>query len=632
MVVPARELPSLPDDSRIPQPSAGDKASPSVVPPESSSSSWVTLQRRIGNYRSLANHLVPSPLGVMSAVRSSFVEHPRSNSETDNPYQTARRAFSYDTSADESSLIAYSSQSPSTISSRSRLNDDMATVGGRVTLKTLTEVVASAKPSGSSVSKKAPVVATAGSATSQSESHQQWDRPPQPPASNSPLSSLEDLCSNLLKKRLGRQGDRRGSLKLSLSQASSKLFPNRGRSSASEASTASRDSTNKNHTAIADDDDAKTKCDAVDDGGSKILPFQNCRQSRSTSSIPSGIRPSKEPAQREFHDIYEVVNPLIGRGSTCRVMEVKPRSRRTSAAADELAASYACKVMKISNNTNKACQSSSNSESQSRQHDGPAATREMLSMELQVFKSLGSHQHPSILALHDVIWSSCGKECYLVTELAKGGNLADALQRLGRLEEPVARAVISQVLEAVGFMHSHGLAHRDLKLDNIFLMESNDDFSPGNVKVADFGLTKFLTGGECKTAGSCHTICGSPLYVAPEMLMLHRVTDQGCGPRNLAKYDLKIDTWACGIIMFQLLSGKQPFSHAKGLHSLFCAISAGEYKMDMGAYEWLDVSKDAKDFVLFLLEMNPGQRPTADEALKHAWLNGRSHAYRSTCP
>ena len=88
--------------------------------------------------------------------------------------------------------------------------------------------------------------------------------------------------------------------------------------------------------------------------------------------------------------------------------------------------------------------------------------------------------------------------------------------------------------------------------------------------------------------------------------------------------------WACcGVILFHLLSGKRPFSHATGIHSLFRAIRAGDYTRDMTSTEWLNVSTDGKNFVKFLLEVDPEKRPTAAEALNHAWLNGRSQPLQS---
>ena len=345
---------------------------------------------------------------------------------------------------------------------------------------------------------------------------------------------------------------------------------------------------------------------------------QNCEDMQELSVEGS----ANSFTRSDFYSKYEVLNPSIGTGSTCLVMEIQMRipqhnegrhdSRVDGYGKDHESppsqsngtCKYACKVIKM-------CGAEGGS------NDQYATTREMIMMELRVMRSLRCH--PSILTLHDVIWSETTKECFLVTELAKGGTLANALQMRGRLEESVAREVMLQVLEGLAFMHRLGLAHRDLKMENIFLLEP-DDFSPGNVQIADFGLSK-LVEGSLGAAGpkSSHSICGSPLYIAPEMLEFYKVDPDNAG-KNLAKYGLKIDMWACGIVLYQLLSGRDPFTHAKGIHSLFLAIKAGEY--NVSSYEWSRVSREARDIVMCLLQVDPKKRLTADEALEHPWITG----------
>ena len=354
-------------------------------------------------------------------------------------------------------------------------------------------------------------------------------------AAKSPISgtrsSLNDLCKNL--RKMGRRGSGGSLLRRSVTRA---------------ASIASGGNNNKK---VADDTDEPNV-----DGGAR-----NNDDPESSSAM--GLSGST----CDFHSMYEIVSPLIGEGSTCRVMEVKRKTKSlkllpyhsgndddgdcgiddvstATTKGKDIETSYACKVMKIATTNHDTSQSSSGST----RKDTQETTREMVTMELQVMKSLGAH--PSILALHDVIWSGTADQCacYLVTELARGGTLADVLKERGRLQEHVARAVMSQVLGAVGFMHSNGLAHRDLKPHNIFLMRPNE-FGPGNIKVADFGLSKFLASNSTKStfddcgdvkskcdSGERHTICGSPLYVAPEMLMVAPGTDgTGKNGKNLAQ-------------------------------------------------------------------------------------------------
>ena len=330
---------------------------------------------------------------------------------------------------------------------------------------------------------------------------------------------------------------------------------------------------------------------------------------------------------RDFYSKYTVINPVIGKGSTSYVMEIAKKSSRRSSISlgersyeksplrNEVATStnYACKVIKMRGFDQALGESSSSAAAKLKTFE-QGAKLESVQMELRAMMALESH--PSILKLHDVVWSVSTRECFLVTELARGGTLATALEMRGELQESLAKEVMLQVLDGVAFMHHHGLAHRDLKLENILLMEP-DEFGMGSVKISDFGLTKLLTSGDTDSSGnhfeSEHSICGSPLYIAPEML--DTTQDNGT---DIAKYGLKIDIWACGIVLFQLLSGKNPFGHAKGIYTLFAAIKAGDYSVSTN--EWQHVSREAQDFVKLLLQVDPVKRPTAEEVFGSAWL------------
>jgi len=123
-----------------------------------------------------------------------------------------------------------------------------------------------------------------------------------------------------------------------------------------------------------------------------------------------------------------------------------------------------------------------------------------------------------------------------VTELAEGGELLERLSYEGSFSEADARLVVLQILRAIDYLHWKNVVHRDLKLENILL--SSD--SPPVVKVADFGLSRFFSDGS-----ELRTICGSPLYVAPEIL------DIGVGADT---YTPAVDMWSVGVILYILLS------------------------------------------------------------------------------
>ena len=334
----------------------------------------------------------------------------------------------------------------------------------------------------------------------------------------------------------------------------------------------------------------------------------------------------KESHPKAFMSKYEVSKPYIATGSTCYVMEVKlrhPRWKMSSDADEGVEPSvgddsanhqtpcddpderYACKVITV-RKSDKTLQGIS-----------PSESREDVLKELEILKQLSSHRR--ILQLRDVYWSDCGDMCYMITSLAKGGDLLDMVSRQGpSLGEKAAKTAMQQVLEGIAFMHGKGFVHRDLKLSNIVI---NTVGSKGlnasepavEFQIADFGMSKHLSQDD----GSCgkHTICGSPSCVAPEILECPDVC-QLSGKKQV-HYGRKIDIWSCGVMLFTLLSGKQPFT-GKGIGDLFRAIKTGQ--IDLTGKAWAKVSAEAKDFVRLLLTTNPAERPSAEEALMHPWI------------
>lgn len=134
---------------------------------------------------------------------------------------------------------------------------------------------------------------------------------------------------------------------------------------------------------------------------------------------------------------------------------------------------------------------------------------------------------------------------------------------------------------ALVFCHSKGIAHRDLKLENL-LFDSNQ-----NLKIADFGLCNTMKDGE-----SLQTACGSPDYAAPEILM-HEAYD-----------GTKIDAWSSGVILYTMLYGELPFD-GKNQSQMFQKVIAGDFTFKESV---ADVSKDAKDLIRKLLDPNPSTR------------------------
>ncbi|GAX83638.1 hypothetical protein CEUSTIGMA_g11062.t1 [Chlamydomonas eustigma] len=227
-----------------------------------------------------------------------------------------------------------------------------------------------------------------------------------------------------------------------------------------------------------------------------------------------------------------------------------------------------------------------------------AAGDNSLEREIQVLIKVN---HPNCIKLYDVYITP--RKVYLVTELVTGGELLDRVTEKGNYTEKDAASLIRQILEGVAYLHANGIVHRDLKLENMIMMNERDD-SP--VKIADFGLSKFFSP---ETVLS--TMCGSPQYVAPEVL--------GVGD-GLKEYSPAVDMWSVGVILFILLSGYSPFDDDNDA-VLFEKIKKGTYDADDPI--WEGISKDAKDIVAKLLTVDSSARLSAEQALQHPWVQGK---------
>jgi len=207
--------------------------------------------------------------------------------------------------------------------------------------------------------------------------------------------------------------------------------------------------------------------------------------------------------------------------------------------------------------------------------------------------------HPNIVRLEEVYESE--EEIYLVEELCNGGELFDRLddQPDYHYTEQECARLVKQMLCAVRYIHSKGIIHRDLKLEN-FLFSSRAANS--ELKLIDFGLSKHFTQGEFMKIP-----VGTPYTVAPEVI--------------LGNYNEKCDVWAIGVITYLLLSGDSPFGGCGGPESLLTVRN----NILNGAYSfpeefWAHASKDAKDFIRTLLVTDPTERPTAVQAQNTPWI------------
>jgi calcium-dependent protein kinase len=169
---------------------------------------------------------------------------------------------------------------------------------------------------------------------------------------------------------------------------------------------------------------------------------------------------------------------------------------------------------------------------------------------------------------------------------------------LGYFDEADVAVIINQVLGCINYCHNNGIAHRDLKPENILLADAS--MKMDDIKIIDFGLAAVFDNMEearfSDKVGSCY-------YIAPEIL------DGDYGP--------KCDVWSCGVIAFILLSGEAPFD-GEDDQEIVDAVYEGKFSFDNEI--WDDISEEAKDFVEWLLTYDDNERPSAEEALKHPWL------------
>ncbi|KAL3925767.1 MAG: hypothetical protein SGILL_000185 [Bacillariaceae sp.] len=208
--------------------------------------------------------------------------------------------------------------------------------------------------------------------------------------------------------------------------------------------------------------------------------------------------------------------------------------------------------------------------------------------------------HPNIVRLEEVYESH--SEIYLVQELCVGGELFDRLDEQPdyHYTEAECARLVKQMLSAVRYLHSKGIIHRDLKLENFLFSSKAQD---SELKMIDFGLSKHFRFGEVH-----HEAVGTPYTVAPEVIK--------------GSYDERCDIWAIGVITFLLFSGDPPFGGCGGPEPLMAVrsnILSGTFKFDPEDI-WDLVSDLGKMFVKDLLVTDPKKRCTARDAQKHAWL------------
>uniref|UniRef100_A0A2P2JG86 non-specific serine/threonine protein kinase n=1 Tax=Rhizophora mucronata TaxID=61149 RepID=A0A2P2JG86_RHIMU len=221
-----------------------------------------------------------------------------------------------------------------------------------------------------------------------------------------------------------------------------------------------------------------------------------------------------------------------------------------------------------------------------------AAMEPKIICEISAMRRL--QHHPNVLRIHEVMATKT--KIYLVMDLASRGDLYSNVVQRGRLKESAARRYFQQLVSALHFCHQNGIAHRDIKPQNLLLD------GKGVLKVSDFGLSA-LAEGKSEGGSMLHTACGTPGFTAPEVMA-----------RRGGGYDgAKADAWSCGVILFFLLSASLPFDDSN-MATLFRRIYKREYRMPSG------ISKPAKSIINQLLDPNPKSRMSIESLRRHSWF------------
>uniref|UniRef100_A0A673ABD8 non-specific serine/threonine protein kinase n=1 Tax=Sphaeramia orbicularis TaxID=375764 RepID=A0A673ABD8_9TELE len=204
-------------------------------------------------------------------------------------------------------------------------------------------------------------------------------------------------------------------------------------------------------------------------------------------------------------------------------------------------------------------------------------------------------RHPSIIQLVEV--DETPTQLFLVMELVKGGDLFDAITSSTKYSERDASAMVFNLAGAIKYLHRMNIVHRDIKPENLLVCEYPDGTK--SLKLGDFGLATVVE-------GPLYTVCGTPTYVAPEI-----IAETG--------YGLKVDIWAAGVITYILLCGFPPFRRSNNVQEeLFDQILRG--KLEFPSPDWDTISLPAKMLISQMLQVNVDARFTAEEVLSHPWV------------
>ncbi|XP_050942603.1 CBL-interacting serine/threonine-protein kinase 1 isoform X3 [Cucumis melo] len=213
---------------------------------------------------------------------------------------------------------------------------------------------------------------------------------------------------------------------------------------------------------------------------------------------------------------------------------------------------------------------------------------DQIKREISTLKLL---RHPNVVRLYEVLASKT--KIYMVLECASGGELFDRIESKGKMDEAEGRKIFQQLIDGLSYCHDKGVYHRDLKLENVLVD------AKGNIKISDFGLSALPQ--NCREDGLLHTTCGSPNYVAPEVLA------------NRGYNGVASDIWSCGVILYVILTACLPFDETN-LALLYKKTLRGDFQIP----KWL--SAGARNLIRRTLDPNPSTRITIAGIKENEWF------------
>jgi len=271
-----------------------------------------------------------------------------------------------------------------------------------------------------------------------------------------------------------------------------------------------------------------------------------------------------------LRDYYSVERTTLGVGSFSTVCKGRNRASKRE-----------CAIKTISKSKVKSSKESK------------ADYFERIKREISILQML---EHKNIVTLLDAFEDE--RTIRLVMELCSGGELSDRLTDVAKFTESQVAGLMQQVFQAVNFMHSQQVCHRDIKPNNILFESRQVPIEQSTLKIIDFGSARVFQKGQYM-----HTKAGSSYYVSPQVL--------------LGKYDHSSDLWSCGVVMHIILCGYPPFT-GETEDDVLAKVRKGTFTFN--AKHWKKVSKDAKNLVSMLIKKNPQERYTSERALNDSWI------------